>query len=189
MSPSVFNFRSLWLFYVYFFFIHTIQKSFFHIHLVLVPLHHGCKCHGSSNGSIPCYWKKCLLIISYLFLIETSSHKSFLTSICNIFYLENPFGRYHIISFWFEYHNIFYEFVNVRSSTYPSLLHSTLKVGTQFTLGKVSIHQEVVHHVIPCQTQISSVVTPPEVEYHLPSSFCTYGSMLDIYWSIEYVMS
>ena len=26
---------------------------------------------------------------------------------------------------------------------------------------------------------ISYIVTPPEVEYHLPSSFCTGGSMLD----------
>src|SRR5713101_10000746 len=67
-------------------------------------------------------WSKCLFRINSLFLIETSSHKSFLTSIINIFYLANPFGRYHILAFWFEYyiqtlilvffhHNIFHEFV------------------------------------------------------------------------------
>ena len=61
----------------------------------------------------------------------------------------------------------------VRSSTYPSLLHSTLKGGTHFTLGKVSVHLEAVHHVVPCRTQRYSVVTPPEVEHHPPSSFCT----------------
>ena len=27
------------------------------------------------------------------------------------------------------------------------------------------------------------------MEYYLPSSFCTSGSMLDIYWSIEYISS
>ena len=67
-------------------------------------------------------WSKCLFRINSLFLIETSSHKCFLTSISNIFYLANPFGRYHILVFWFEYyipniilvffhHNILHEFV------------------------------------------------------------------------------
>ena len=165
-----------------------------------IPLPHGSKCHDSSDGSVPFSWRKCLFIINSLSSRESSSHKSCLNSINNIFYLANPFGRYHILAFWFEYyipniilvffrHNILPWVRLVRSSTYPSLLHSTLKVGTHFTLSKVSIHHEAIHHVIPCQTQISSIVTPPEVEYHLPSSFCTGGSMLDIYWSIEYVMS
>ena len=57
-------------------------------------------------------------------------------------------------------------------------MHSTLKVGTHFTLGKVSIHQEAVHHVLPCRTQIYSIVTPLEVKYYLPSSFCTSGYIL-----------
>ena len=142
-------------------------------------------------------WSKCLFKINSLFLIETSSHKSFLTSISDIFYLANPFVRYHILAFWFEYYipNIILVSQHLlwvcllRSSTYSSLLHSTLKVGTHFTLGKVLIHHKAIHHVVPCRTQISFVVTPPEVEYHLPSSFCTGGSMLDIYWSVEYVMS
>ena len=67
-------------------------------------------------------WSKCLFRINSLFLIETSSHKSFLTSISDIFYLANPFVRYHILAFWFEYyipsiillffyHNIFHEFI------------------------------------------------------------------------------
>ena len=111
---------------------------------------------------------KCLFRINSLFLIETSSRNSYLTSISNISYLANPFGRYHILAFWFEYYipNIILVSQHLlwvcllRSSTYPSLLHSTLKVGIHFTLGKVSIHHEAIHHVVLCRTQISSVVTP-----------------------------
>ena len=56
----------------------------------------------------------------------------------------------------------------MRSLTYPSLLHSTLKVGTHFTLGKALVHQEVIHPVVQCRTQRSSVVTPPKIEHHPP---------------------
>ena len=108
-----------------------------------------------------------------------------------MFFLASLLGRYHALAFWFGYYipNIISVFFHhsVRSSAYPSLPHSTLKVGTHFTLGKVSIHQEAVHHVVLCQTQSSSVVTPPEAEHHLPSSFCTRvtGSTLCYYVSIS----
>ena len=140
-------------------------------------------------------WSKCLFKINSLFLKETSGHKScFILLDTSVSYISLWRIQYSFLLVW-ELHPIHHSSILssrvrlVKSSTYPSLLHSTLKVGTHFTLGKVSIHQEFVHHVIPCRTQISSAVTPPEVEYYLPSSFCTGGSMLDIYWSIEYVMS
>ena len=84
---------------------------------------------------------------------------------------------------------------HVRSLTYPNLLNSTFKVGSHFTLGKALVHQEVVHPVIPCRTQRSSAVTPPEAEHHPPFTCCTLcietfctgvtGSIL-CYWSSMY---
>ena len=87
---------------------------------------------------------------------------------------------------------------SVRSSTYPGLPHSTLKVGTYFTLGKVSVHQEAVLHVVSCRTQWSSVVTPPEAEHPSPSAFHTLcietfcigvTSSFLCYWSSMYPSS
>ena len=127
-------------------------------------------------------WSKCLFRINSLFLIETSSHKSFLSSTYFILqiHLEDTTFLLSGLSTSFQY-----------SFIIASSMSSSCQVIniSHFTLGKFSIHHEAIHHVVLCRTQISSVVTPPEVEYHLPSSFYTGGSMLDIYLSIEYVMS
>ena len=125
--------------------------------------------------------RKCLFITNFLSLRESSSHKSCLPSAtCFVlqFHLEDTTlflsGLGTISRTSFQYSSMiasimssFCQVINVSQSS------STLKVGTHFTLGKVLVHQEAIHHVIPCRTHISSVVTPPEAQHHLPFAFCT----------------
>ena len=144
----------------------------------------------SSWKQVPwCFWWKCVLLLEQMSLHNqfplfwenplATNLVFFNTSISNKSPWKIPYSCFLVWLLYPKHHSgilqsLLLPWVHyVRSSTYPSLLHSTLKVRTHFTLGKFLIKQGVVHPVVSCRTRESSAVTPIEEENHPPSGWCT----------------
>ena len=69
------NHKALKLLYIHLFLNNTIEERSLHIHLVKSPTHNKSKGDNSSNRGVPDHWSKCLIIIHYLSLRESTCHE------------------------------------------------------------------------------------------------------------------